>query len=401
MATLGNTTATQLKVINDLDVTKVFAPTASNGTTLGAGSNGQVLTSNGTTVYWKTPAAGLQIGTTATTAAAGNHTHSGYAASTILNNLDFSDPTASGTSTSFIATVSETDGLISATKKNLPTASTSVAGIIKIGTTANDAAAGNHTHSAYLTSSSTLDATKLSGTIPASCYTDTNTTYSFADTYNASTNKGATVATVTNAINALDVSAPTASSTTSTTFVDTISQTDGKISATIKTLPTASSSVAGITKVGATGGAAAYSHSHSTYITKPTEGTNGQVLTTDGAGGYTWKTPEAGGSTVSYTNTATTGSTIGTLVVNGTSYTLKSGVVDTNTDTKVTQTASTTAGAKPIILAYGTSTATNTTFFDTDVTVNPGDGTLNATKYTVQNSTVVATKTSTGGWLWS
>lgn len=292
MATLGNTTATQLKVINDLDVSKVYAPTSSNGTTLGAGTSGQVLTTNGTSVYWNTPAAGLQIGTTATTAAAGNHTHSNYAPSTVLNNLDFSDPTASGTSTSFIATVSQTDGLITATKKNLPTASTSTAGIIKIGTGASDAAAGNHSHSSYLTSSSTLDATKLSGTIPASCYTDTNTTYVFADTYNATTNKGATVATVTNAINALDVSAPTASSTTSTTFVDTISETNGKISATIKTLPTASTSVAGITKVGASGGAAAYSHTHSDYMTKPSTGSSGQVLTANGSGGYSWQNSE-------------------------------------------------------------------------------------------------------------
>lgn len=56
---------------------------------------------------------------------------------------------------------------------------------------------------------------------------------------------------------------PTASTTTSTTFIDTISQdANGVITATKKTLPTASSSIAGITKVGASGGAAAYSHTH-------------------------------------------------------------------------------------------------------------------------------------------
>lgn len=64
-------------------------------------------------------------------------------------------------------------------------------------------------------------------------------------------------------LDSLDFSDPAAASTTSTTFIDSVSQTDGKISATKKTLPTASSSVAGITKVGASGGAAAYSHSHS------------------------------------------------------------------------------------------------------------------------------------------
>lgn len=58
------------------------------------------------------------------------------------------DPTAaSTTSTTFIDTISQdTQGVITATKKTLPTASTSVAGIIKIGTTENDAAKGNHTH---------------------------------------------------------------------------------------------------------------------------------------------------------------------------------------------------------------------------------------------------------------
>ena len=68
------------------------------------------------------------------------------------------------------------------------------------------------------------------------------------------------------------VSDPTASTTTSTTFIDTISQNaNGVITATKKTLPTASSTVAGITKVGASGGAAAYKHSHDTSIATSTE----------------------------------------------------------------------------------------------------------------------------------
>ena len=66
----------------------------------------------------------------------------------------------------------------------------------------------------------------------------------------------------------LATDSPTAATTTSTTFIDTISQdSKGKISATKKTLPTASTSTAGITKVGANGGAAAYDHNHdSTYL---------------------------------------------------------------------------------------------------------------------------------------
>lgn len=64
------------------------------------------------------------------------------------------------------------------------------------------------------------------------------------------------------------VSDPTASTTASTTFIDTISQNaNGVIAATKKTLPTASTTVAGITKVGASGGAAAYGHTHTGYAT--------------------------------------------------------------------------------------------------------------------------------------
>ena len=53
-------------------------------------------------------------------------------------------------------------------------------------------------------------------------------------------------------INTLDVAAPsvpTSGTTTATAFIDSISQTDGKITATKKNLPTASDSVAGITKL--------------------------------------------------------------------------------------------------------------------------------------------------------
>ena len=64
------------------------------------------------------------------------------------------------------------------------------------------------------------------------------------------------------------VSDPTASTTASTTFIDSISQNaNGVITATKKTLPTASTTVSGITKVGASGGAAAYNHTHTGYAT--------------------------------------------------------------------------------------------------------------------------------------
>lgn len=65
--------------------------------------------------------------------------------------LATTDPTASGTSTTFIKTISQdSKGKITATKASLPTASTSTAGIIQIGTGSTNAAAGNHTHTTSL-----------------------------------------------------------------------------------------------------------------------------------------------------------------------------------------------------------------------------------------------------------
>jgi hypothetical protein len=57
------------------------------------------------------------------------------AISTAIGALDFTDPSASGNATAFIDTISQTDGKITATKKNIPTASTSAAGIVKLNDT--------------------------------------------------------------------------------------------------------------------------------------------------------------------------------------------------------------------------------------------------------------------------
>lgn len=45
-------------VVASVQTNKFLAPTSSGGSTYGAGSNGQVLTSNGTTHYWATPSGG-------------------------------------------------------------------------------------------------------------------------------------------------------------------------------------------------------------------------------------------------------------------------------------------------------------------------------------------------------
>ena len=52
-----------------------------------------------------------------------------------LDKLDFNDPTVSGSNTSFIATISQENGLINATKASLPEATTEVKGIVKLNNT--------------------------------------------------------------------------------------------------------------------------------------------------------------------------------------------------------------------------------------------------------------------------
>ena len=219
-----------------------------------------------------------------------------------------SSPTASSTATAFIDTISQnTNGVITATKKNLPTASTTVAGITKVGASGG-AAAYVHTHATSIaTSTGTNQITLAFGTkyaisaggtsyvftMPAN--PNTNTTYTIAtgdakgqikvtpssgDVYNVSVKGLGSAAYTESSAYATSghnhsgvykpiqtaVSSPSATSTTSTTFIDTISQnTNGVIAATKKTLPTASSTVAGITTVGADGGAAAYEHTHTGY----------------------------------------------------------------------------------------------------------------------------------------
>lgn len=69
-------------------------------------------------------------------------------------------------------------------------------------------------------------------------------------------------------------------------------------------------------------------------------------------------------------------------------------------DTKVTQTATTIDTPKPALIANSSSTTTDTTFFSTDVTINPGTGALNAVQFELPQQTIVCSETSTGGWVW-
>lgn len=290
-----------------------------------------------------------------------------------INGLDFTEPadsTATTTDTIFIDSISQTNGKITATKKKLPTASTSVAGIMKLGASGGAATyaavntlsttVGKHTadiaalksavtggvHFIGISTTEVKDGGTETPTIDGAAktptkgdvviyntkeyiwtgslwkelgdqgrlatletkvnnldYTDPNyaagkvvtkvtqtdgkitvsheklssadvdhddTTVDAAlDDHNsrivAAEGKldGVTKVTtsITNAINALDVSEPTASGT-STSFIATAKQTNGKIVVTKKNLPTASTSAAGITQLGVTGGAA----SHDTFL---------------------------------------------------------------------------------------------------------------------------------------
>ena len=161
------------------------------------------------------------------------------------------------------------------------------------------------------------------------------------------------------------VSSPTASST-ATAFIDTISQnTNGVITATKKNLPTASSTVAGITKIGASGGAAAYSHNHTTSIATST-GTN-QITLAFG----TKYAISAGGTSYVFTMPA-----------------------NPNSDTKVTQTYAAESDYtywRPLVIGYSSnategftpSTSTDTTYTFSTLTCQPSSGTIRAKSFKI------------------
>ena len=91
-----------------------------------------------------------------------------------------------------------------------------------------------------------------------------DTTYVFDGTYNASTNKAATVATVTSAINALDVTAITGASNKTIT---SISETDGKISATYSSIAISTSQITDFPTLGAAASKGVTDNSSQTLVT--------------------------------------------------------------------------------------------------------------------------------------
>lgn len=144
----------------------------------------------------------------------------------VIMSLDASDPTASSeTSTTFISNISQTDGVINATKKNLPTAGTSL-GMVKSGG----------------------DVTISSGTITVNDDSH-NHVISNVDGLQAALDAKATPANITSAIGALDYTGATASGN-ATSFITQVTQEDGLVSATKATIPTANGTTAGLVKQG-------------------------------------------------------------------------------------------------------------------------------------------------------
>ncbi len=124
-----------------LKFNKINIPTASGGTDYGVGSSGKVLKSNGTTVYW-----GDDNNTT--------YTFNGAVSTIKDSNLTASRALISNSSGKIaVSAVTSTelgylDGVTSNIQTQLNAKGTSN---LTIGTTSTTAAAGNHTHSSYIT----------------------------------------------------------------------------------------------------------------------------------------------------------------------------------------------------------------------------------------------------------
>lgn len=118
-----------------------------------------------------------QIGAATSSHTHGNITNDGKVGSTsgysvytttggavTAGSLSTSDPTASGTSTTFIATASQdAKGKMTLTKSSVPTASSSVAGITTVGASGGAAAYSHGTHVTYSTTAPVMDGTASVG----------------------------------------------------------------------------------------------------------------------------------------------------------------------------------------------------------------------------------------------
>ena len=341
----------------------------------------------------------INVGTTS-----GNAVYTTTNGKLTSGSLSTSDPTASGTATSFIATASQdAKGKITVTKANLPTATDEVAGITTLGASGG-AATYEHAHG------SVTNDGKVGTSANLALVTGTGGAITTAD---------------------LTTTTPTASGN-ATSFITSVSQdSKGKITASKSTIPSASDTTAGITKLGASGGAATYGHTHGNITNDGkigsasglavVTGTDGALTTSD----LTVSDPTAEGTELSFIATASQGAdgkisitkntvadfvgatstTAGTHGLVPTSpnagYNTRylradgSWAVPTNTDTKVNVKLATTT--KAYLLATSTAPTSSdkavTSVADTGVYLDTAAGSLHAT--TLNASTITLTGSQT------
>ena len=279
----GSARVTDTLYTTTLQVTKILAPTASNGTTFGPGTDGYVIKSNGTSVYWTAVGNSVSYNVTDRTAAAAIvNTGTGlmteravyYGLPTINNSHAYNSGTAiyapseggtanttalvgNGATTkpkwvNITPSISITAGTSTATPKinvtvlgqsgttaqSLTTASTSAYGATKLtdSYTSTDSTLAT-TGKAILAAIQTLDVTSVGATagtkyIAAISEADgkiSATAVDVATTYSSTGTTAVSGKSIAAAIGTLDVTAITG---TAAKTITSISETDGKISAT-------------------------------------------------------------------------------------------------------------------------------------------------------------------------
>lgn len=186
---------------------------------------------------------------------------------------------------------------------------------------------GNDTTTLNLKKGSNVNITNSGGDITISA---TDTTYAFDGTYNASSNKAATVSTVTNAINALDGNLNNTTPSASKTLT-AFSETNGIVSATFGNISITKSQVSDFPTLGAAAGKGVTDNSSSTAVTSSdTNLITGRTLY------YAGYTKNAGTVTKVSTGVGLTGGDItgsGTIKANLTSETNLTNVAADGTET--------------------------------------------------------------------
>ncbi|MBQ9639119.1 MAG: tail fiber protein [Bacteroidales bacterium] len=201
------------------------APTGSSTLPAGSYETGDLFFWNGT--MWDAVNGENQVENNAPTVRMDGGTYTigtvdGTALQVKTDNLDFSSPSVDGDTIAFIDTISQTDGKVSATKKNVRAASTSQTGVVQL-----------------------------------------------QDSVDATTTKAATPNAVKAAIEALDVPIVGGSGK----YIESILENDGKIQATERTLPTAPNGYGQVT-VSAQSAATTNSAGNSTATTLKSVGSN-------------------------------------------------------------------------------------------------------------------------------